>query len=107
MSEVQNWGKMFAVPDKGEHSLLALLGGFYLLLGGKKKVRVAECLAPLLFWLPQVQKCFLLLPLESALERQDLHHIWLTYLNNFVAFFSLFLLLIGSPLLRVSLQIVH
>lgn len=102
---------MFAVPDKGEYSPLALLGGFCLLRIKKKtktnKVSIAESLAPLLFWLPQVQKCFLLLPLESTLKGQGLHHIWLTYLNNFVAFSSLFLLLIGSPLLRVSLQIFH
>lgn len=37
MSEVQNWGKMSAVPDRGRHSPLALLRGLYPLLDGKKK----------------------------------------------------------------------
>lgn len=71
-----------------------------------KQSQSSEPVAPL-FWVLQVQKCFLLLSLESTLEGQGLHHIWLTYLKNFAAFSSLFLLSIGSPLLRVSLQIVH
>lgn len=41
MSEVQNWGRMFALPGKGGHSPLALLCSLCLLLEKKKKARVA------------------------------------------------------------------
>lgn len=107
MSEAQNWGNMFAGPDKAKHFPWALLGDLFSPLK-KTKVRVEDLSNLNQFCSGGFKpECSLLMPMKFNLAVLRILALDITYLNFSVAFFSLFLLSIGSPLLGVSLQIVR